>query len=671
MRLSVLGPLVLGGDHHALGPRDRVVLAVLASRPGSTVRTDAIADALWGEAVPASSAKVVQGCVMRLRRALGVTAIETVGGGGAYRLALHHDEIDATVFADAVSVAADLLADRQPDRAHYHAGRALDLWRGDPLPELEDWPGASAERAELVEQHHAAEEVRAAAAVDLGLHAEVVPELLRLAGDRPTRERRWQLLALAEYRSGRQADALATLRRARRILLDDFGLDPSAELGALEVSILAQAPALDLVAPAFRETECPYPGLLAYDVGDTAMFYGREPDIAACLALLDRSGVLAVVGPSGCGKSSLVRAGLAASLVRDGRAPTVVTPATTTVAALAALEPGTGGVLVVDQLEELFTAPREEQDRFVAQLLRVVADGSGLVLGIRADTMGELSSHVQLARRVEGGLHLVGPMSDVGLRRAIRGPAEQAGLSVEPGLEELLVREVEGQPAALPLLSHVLRATWAEREGRTLTVAGYRSTGGIQEAVSRTAEDLYRALAVDDQELLRQLMTRLVSTDEDAASVRHRVPVRTVGQDDSQRQLVDRLVDARLLSSDGENVEIAHESLTLAWPRLRSWLDEDVEGARAMRHLSVAAQTWEAMGRPESELYRGARQQRVAEWRRRDRPRLTEVEAAFLDESEARAAVELREGETRLLAQRRTNRRLRAGLAAVAVLAVV
>ena len=110
------------------------------------------------------------------------------------------------------------------------------------------------------------------------------------------------------------------------------------------------------------------------------------------------------------------------------------------------------------------------------------------------------------------------------------GPAEQAGLVVEPGLVDLLVREVEGEPAALPLLSHVLRETWAVREGRTLTVAGYASTGGVRAAVARTAETLFHDLGPDDQLLLRQLMTRLVGTGEDSAPVRRRVPRHTMNR---------------------------------------------------------------------------------------------------------------------------------------------
>ena len=100
-----------------------------------------------------------------------------------------------------------------------------------------------------------------------------------------------------------------------------------------------------------------------------------------------------------------------------------------------------------------------------------------LVVALRADRLGDVPAHPAFARLVERGLYLLRRMDEAGLRAAIEGPAHQAGLLLEPGLVDLLVREVEGEPGALPLLSHALRETWAHREGRTLTVAGYQAIG--------------------------------------------------------------------------------------------------------------------------------------------------------------------------------------------------
>ena len=94
-------------------------------------------------------------------------------------------------------------------------------------------------------------------------------------------------------------------------------------------------------------------------------------------------------------------------------------------------------------------------------------------------------------------MYLVGGLDEEGLRTAVEAPARQAGLLIEPGLVDLLVREVEGEPAALPLLSHALRETWERREGPTLTVAGYHATGGINGAVAQSAEGLYSRVDAD------------------------------------------------------------------------------------------------------------------------------------------------------------------------------
>ena len=116
------------------------------------------------------------------------------------------------------------------------------------------------------------------------------------------------------------------------------------------------------------------------------------------------------------------------------------------------------------------------------------------MLSLRADHLGDLAPYPDIARVLEDGLYLLGPMGEPDLRSAIEGPARRAGLRLEPGLVDLLVREVEGEPAALPLLSHVLRETWERREGPTLTVDGYRATGGIRHAVAQSAETLYDAM---------------------------------------------------------------------------------------------------------------------------------------------------------------------------------
>jgi WD40 repeat protein/DNA-binding SARP family transcriptional activator len=669
--IAVLGPLSVDNDGVALGPRDRVVLAALALQPGEAVSAERLADALWGETPPPSWPKVIQGCVVRLRKSLGARAIATTRQG--YRLDLPGDEVDAQRFVRLVGRGRELLALGEPERAAHVVGEALALWRGPALGELEGWDPGRVEAERLEELRRDAEELRVEAALRAGRHRELLVAAQAMVAAAPVRERRWALLALAQYRNGRQGEALRTLHRARTVLATELGLDPGPDLVALEAAILRQDPSLvaEAALPEPSAT-CPYLGLVPYDVSDADAFFGRDADVAACLRRLAATGVLAVVGPSGSGKSSLVRAGVAAALEREGRRVVVVAPGAHPNDALTALPAGgPAPVLVVDQCEEALTLCDDtgEQARFFAGLA-AHAERGPLVVAMRADRLGQLSTHTGFARLIEPGLYLLGALGDADLRAAVQGPADQAGLLLEPGLVELLVQDVHGEPGALPLLSHALRTTWERREGRTLTVDGYRATGGIRGAVAQSAETLYAQVPPEQRPLVRDLLLRLVAPSPDGEPVRSRVPRRIVATDAAHDELIELLVDARLVTSDDGVVELAHEALARAWPRLRGWLDDDIEGQRILRHLTSAADTWAAMDRPDSELYRGARLAQAVEWRQRAHPALTPTEQAFLDASETLADTERRSAEVRARHQARQNRRLRALLTATAVFLV-
>lgn len=660
MGVAILGPLLVDGDDTGLGPRDRVVLSALAMRPGETVSAERLADALWGDAPPATWPKVVQGCVVRIRKALGQEAVETSGHG--YRLTLPADDVDARRFERLLGRGRELLALGEPERAHFILTQAAELWRGAPLAELEGWQPGEAAAARLLQLRHDADELRLEAALQAGRWRDVLAEAGSLVAEDPLRERRWSLLARAQYQAGRQGEALATLQRARTVLVNELGLDPGPELAHLEQAILRQDPSLT-PAPesATASRVCPYLGLRAYDVGETEAFFGRDRDVAACRDLLDAEHVVTVAGPSGSGKSSLVRAGLAAALVRDGVQLGVLTPGAHPLQALAAATHQPSTVLVVDQIEECLTLCEDaaEREAFLLALGEHHRRGGRLVLAVRADHLGDLGAHQDVARLLERGLYLLGPMTEDDLRAAIEGPARQSGLLIEGGLVDLLVREVEGEPGALPLLSHALAQTWERREGRTLTAIGYRDAGGIRGSVAKTAEEVFAGLTADEQQALRDLLLRLTAPTPEGDPVRRRVPRRMVSGDIALDALVERLVAARLLTSDEDEVELAHEALVRAWPRLRGWLDDDAGGQRILRHLAVAADAWEAMGRPDSELYRGVRLAQAAEWRQRTSPALTTTEQAFLDAGQRLAEEEQHSAQRRADEQAATNRRLR------------
>ncbi|PRH81120.1 DNA-binding protein, partial [Streptomyces solincola] len=286
-------------------------------------------------------------------------------------------------------------------------------------------------------------------------------------------------------------------------------------------------------------------------------------------------------------------------------------------------------VLVVDQFEELFTLCADEAERRAyAGVLSALA-GAGpaggketapavVVLGVRADFTGRCLSLPELASGLVDGLFALPPMTAPELRAAITRPARRAGLRLEPGLEQLLLRDagLHGTDApapgpvttaALPLLSHALLATWRQRRKTLLTVAGYERTGGIQGAVARTAEDVFADLHPAEQRTARHLLPRLARITEGAGATRQRVDRATLEDQPAAAAVLDRFARARLVTLDRDTVEITHEALLHAWPRLRDWLTADRAALMAHQHLSQAAAEWEHGLRDPALLYRGSK----------------------------------------------------------------
>ena len=530
MDIAVLGPLTVDGSK-SLSPRDRVVLSALVVRSGSTISTEQLAGVLWGDQPPASWSKVVPGCITRLRKTLGADSIETVAGG--YRLAVADDDIDVRRFERLAAKGHQLLALGEPDRAALAFRDSLALWRGPALRDVEEWPPARAEAERIDELRLEVEESVLDASLKVGLQAGVLAEARSRVSEAPMRERRWALLALAQYLSGAQADALHTLRRCREFLSRELGLDPGPEIVDLETAILRRDQSLTAAAALPKPTaRCPYPGLLPYDTADADFFFGRADDLDACRRRLEEERVLVLVGPSGCGKSSLLRAGVIASMERGGTTVQLPAPGQSPRQLIEELAGQRGSVLVVDQLEELFAQCSDLDLRNeLAGALVAEADRRPVVLAVRADRFGDLSTLPGFGRLAERGLMILGPLGEDELREAIEGPAREAALLLEPGLVDVLLHDVRDEPGALPMLSHALRETWELREGRTLTVEAYRSSGGIRGAVTRSAEQVYSSLDDDGRSKLQALMLRLLTPAPDGEPMRSTVARRSLPSD--------------------------------------------------------------------------------------------------------------------------------------------
>jgi WD40 repeat protein len=301
----------------------------------------------------------------------------------------------------------------------------------------------------------------------------------------------------------------------------------------------------------------------------------------------------------------------------------------------AATSPSVGRlIIVVDQFEEAFTlCGSEERRRLFVEALDAVSTPEAVggiapamvVMGVRADFYRRCLNYPELAAALQDRQMVLGPMTAQELRKAVTSPAKAIGLQLEAGLVELMLRDlgVSSGPAragggqrsydagALPLLSHAVLSTWQRREGATLTISGYRAAGGIQGAVAETAERAWVELDTAGQAAARAVLLRLVRLGDDTKDTRRRVTredvLEQVGSRVAAQQALEVLARARLVMLDAGSVEITHEALLEAWPRLRSWIDEDRAGHLVRQRLVEDAAVWDRDGRDPSLLYRGSR----------------------------------------------------------------
>ncbi len=290
---------------------------------------------------------------------------------------------------------------------------------------------------------------------------------------------------------------------------------------------------------------------------------------------------------------------------------------------------------------------------------------------LRGDFVGACVIHKRLAQLIGDGTVLVGPMGEEEIRRAIELPARHVGLYSEPDLADAIVSDVENQPGALPLLSTALVEVWQRRSGATLTAAAYHHSGGVSGAVARLGETAYKSLDEPTRGAARRLLVRLAETDDGGTVVRRRVPRAELGDDPATARALDLFVGRRLLTASERGVEVTHEAVLTYWPRLAGWLADDEQGRALRRHLAPAALEWESAGRPDAELYRGARLASALDWAGERLADLTGVEREFLAASRDFSDRELQEEIARADHQARGRRRLRAALAAALTLLLV
>jgi serine/threonine protein kinase/WD40 repeat protein len=448
---------------------------------------------------------------------------------------------------------------------------------------------------------------------------------------------------------------------------------------ALETVLATLEPSRVSVSRA-AEVRGPYPGLSSFTEADAERFFGRETEVEALWEKLRRGRLLAVIGPSGAGKSSFVRAGLVPARP-SGWGAIVATPGGAPMRALAQAlvealpsdadtmkqllgfddpdvafamvkkwrETHLEALLVLDQFEELFTLnPPEVQERFAGLLGRLAREADvHVLLSMRDDFL--MRCHEQEAL-VEVFEHLtpLGPLSEEGTRRALEEPAKREGFSFEENaLVAEMLESVEGARGALPLLAFAVARLWEKRnrEKKLLTRKAYEEIGGVAGALAQHAEQTLERIGTQREPVVRELFRNLVTAQWTRAVAERDQLLSALPDPEVGAQVLDSLVDARLLTSyevkndkrgersekpsSRQRIEIVHESLLRAWPRLVRWQAQDEEGAVLRDQLKQAAQLWEEKGRTPDLLWSGTAFQEFELWQGRYPGALTALEENF------------------------------------------
>ncbi|GAB88915.1 hypothetical protein GORHZ_046_00650 [Gordonia rhizosphera NBRC 16068] len=391
----------------------------------------------------------------------------------------------------------------------------------------------------------------------------------------------------------------------------------------------------------------PYAGLSSLTAADSDVFFGRDDLIATLVdTILDTAAapsgprLIVVTGVSGSGKSSLLDAGLA----RDRRLPTprraritaagvriadspiadapTGTATTDNAAADNAADPTCPDVIVLDQFESVFALP----DDAVVDAIREVeslAHDSVVVLGVRADFFGQCVEFAVLAQAWQSRCVIVPEMTGAQLREVITGPVRLAGGRIESGLADVMIADLHAastvgdRAGRLPLLAHVLAATWARRSGNRMTISGYRATGGIARAVADTAEAAWSAVDREDHTLARALLLALVHVAPGGIALR--VPLHTDTIADRFGPRVSRVIDvfaqARLLIVTSDSVMLVHDVVLTSWPRLADWIAGDSGIHLWRQQLDADTAAWAEAGHSRSFLYTGSRVDTARQYR--------------------------------------------------------
>lgn len=435
--------------------------------------------------------------------------------------------------------------------------------------------------------------------------------------------------------------------------------------------------------PSERELDeqyAPFRGLRAFTRKHHHIFIGRERETEIALNRLRKRPLLCVVGPSGAGKSSFVQAGLLpafgaewhslilrpgpnplaslqARLERDGVTETtlgdmVSTPPEQLGSILRGLVTihRRGIILVIDQFEELFTlgSSSEQQLRFAELLVHAVRspdDDIRVLLTLRDDFLMQAETLAPLRALLTHSVQLLGTPKRPELKRILEEPVRRVGYAFEnTAILREMIEGVADRPGALAFLSFTAEQLWKRRnrERKVLTLASYLAMGGVAGALAKHADETVDSLPIDEHSLVRDIFHHLITPQGTRVVYGRNELIQVLGNAHRTRPVLEKLIHARLLvSSEGESgedrVEIAHEALIQAWPRLVEWQSQDINRRRLRDQLHTAAQQWNERDRTKALLWRGEVLEELASWRVRFSGMLTQREQEFVQASFADA----------------------------------
>ena len=599
------------------GAKQRALLALLALHRGEPVSADRLIDVLWGDGQAANPANALQAQIGQLRRTLGAGAIVTTEAG--YALAVGPGEVDVVCFEQLVAKGRRLAEAGEMAQASATLAEALGLRRGEPLAEFAYAGFAEAERAQLDELTLVAVETRAEADLVLGRDGELAGELEAQCAQHPLRERLWELLILALYRAGRQADALHAYAEVRDRLVDELGIDPGPALRELQARILAQDPSLAATSPApARAAAAAAAGNLRERLSS---FIGRDAELEQLLGSVRASRLVTLTGPGGTGKTRLaVEAAAALRAEYPGGAwlvelAEVVTPDEVGPAVAGAL----GAVASAPGSPQLAGSAAELIARHLAgRCLVVVLDNCEHVIGEAAALADALAGAVPGLRLIATSREALGipgevlvPVGGLAMPAAVELFADRAR-AVQPGFRaegqasdviEDICRRLDGLPLAVELAAARLRAlplaTVAERlnDRFDLLTGGARTALPRQQTLRAVVDWSYDLLFEDERRLFARLAAFTGGCDLAAAEAicaDEQVPAGEI------LDVLSRLVDKSLVTGPGAAGEARFSQLQTLWQYGRDRLGESGE-ADAMRarhgayYLQMATQAHDGL----------------------------------------------------------------------------